>query len=214
MRQTALAFKSKKLNLEGVLATPSNLSPPYPAAVVCHSHPKLGGTMESAVVTAICRRLDQHGFATLRFNFRGVGQSEGTFSKGTAEREDLEAALRLMQVWRGVNSKRMAAVGYSFGAHVILQGLARYKAARALVLIAPPLAAFRGVALDREKRPTLFLVGTADKLARREDIREQVKGLPPPAEYVELPGADHSLRGHEEAVAEQVSEFLSRALAS
>ena len=150
MRQSAIGFQSKRASLDGVLSTPGELPPPYPAVVVCHAHPTLGGNMDSPLITAICRAADARGFATLRFNFRGVGSSEGEFTNGDREHEDVKAALDIMKRWPDVDGKRLALVAYSFSAGVALKGLKQTRAAKSLVLIAPPISSLQGSRANRE----------------------------------------------------------------
>ena len=78
--------------LAGILHLPDGPTP-CPAAVVCHPHPLMGGTMDSAVVVAVCGGLAVRGWATLRFDFRGAGRSEGTFDGGHGEIDDVAGAL-------------------------------------------------------------------------------------------------------------------------
>ena len=212
MRQTAISFKCKNISLEGALTFPQELTGPFPAAVLCHPHPLFGGNMENGVIMALARALDASGIATLRFDFRGVGTSEGKFSNGKEERQDLRAALDLVKKWPGINGKRLALVGYSFGAQVILQGLSDYKEAKALALLSPPLSSFAGSTVARNRRAKLFMVGEADRLANAQRLQEQVATLPPPVTFEVIPGTDHSWRGHEEEVAQRVAAFLAEAL--
>ena len=92
MRQSAIDFKSKKLTLEGIISSPEDGGASLPAIVVCHHHPALGGNMNSPLVAAVCRAASEMGFVTLRFNFRGVGNSDGEFSNGKREHDDVRAA--------------------------------------------------------------------------------------------------------------------------
>ena len=154
MRQTAIGFRSQGLSLEGVLTSPQGIEGELPTLVVCHPHPVLGGDMENAVVTAICRAADIRGLATLRFNFRGVGDSEGEFSNGKGEQRDLEAALRVARRWPGLDGKRVAVAGYSFGASVVLGGLRRCGAARCLAFVAPPIAAVKDSRIASDSGPS------------------------------------------------------------
>lgn len=212
VRQTAVSFKNKELTLEGVVSTPQGLSGPLPGAVLCHPHPVFGGTMESSVILGLARVLDQRGIASLRFNFRGVGASQGTFSNGTDEPEDLMAALDFFKRWPGVNSRRLALVGYSFGAQVVLKGLRQYRQAKALVLISPPLSSFAVSAGVHDRRARLFLVGERDRLVDAHRLKEQVASLPVPTTLEIVPGADHTWRGRELELAESVAGFLEQAL--
>ncbi len=211
VRQTSIGFKSKGLDLEGVISIPDGLPPLFMGTVVCHPHPLFGGSMDNVVVTAICQALNQRGIVSLRFNFRGVGDSEGSFSNGKEEQEDLKAALDVLKNWPGIDKSRLAIAGYSFGASVMLSGLPKYKDARALAFVSPPISAVKGSAAHKDKRPKLFLAGDRDKIAPPSQLEEALQEVSPPMEYHTLPGADHSLRGHESEVAEMVAEFLAAA---
>jgi hypothetical protein len=212
MRQSAIGFESKRATLDGVLTTPQELPPPYPAVVVCHAHPMLGGNMDSPLVTAICRAADARGFATLRFNFRGVGGSEGEFTNGDREHEDVRAALNVMKRWPGVDGKRLALVAYSFSAGVALKGLKQTKAARSLVLIAPPISSLHGPRARRDKRSMLFIVGRNDKISPTDELQRVLDDMADSVSFVEIPDADHGLIGHEGQVADKVAEFLAESL--
>ena len=214
MRQSSIAFKSKDVNLEGVIASPQELSGPFPGVVVCHPNPLFGGSMDNGVVLAVCRALVEEGFLTFRFNFRGVGDSEGTFTKGEKEQEDVRAALNLLRRWPGVDKRRLGLVGYSFGASMVLTALSRYKAAGAFVLISPPLAALDYAGIGRDKRPKLFIVGDRDRLVPYCSLKEKVlhtlgvESLHGSVDLQMVSGADHSWRGYEAEAAQQSTRFF------
>ncbi len=215
MRQTAIGFKSDVLSLEGVLATPDGpTAGRYPAVVVCHPHPMLGGDMDNPVVTAICRALDLRGIASLRFNFRGTGRSEGEFTNGPGEGNDAEAALETLSLWPGIDSARVGLAGYSFGATAILRGIAGFSAARCLALIAPPVSAVDGSDAARDKRPKLFISGENDRIAPPLELQRALDGFDASTQFFQVPGADHSLRGAENVVAEEVARFMAGALSA
>ena len=209
MRQTAISFKSKGLTLEGVLTVPQGQTGPFPAAVLCHPHPLFGGTMDNNVIAAVAEALDGVGIATLRFNFRGVPPSEGKSDDGKGEQQDIRAALDILKRWPDIDGKRLALVGHSFGAQVILRGLSKYGAARALILISPPLPAFGDSPIARSSTAKLFLIGSSDRLIGPEQLRERVAALPPPTEFREIREADHMWRGHEREAAQHVADFLA-----
>ncbi len=210
MRQSAVSFKSKDIALEGVVATPEDLSPPYPGVVVCHPHPLFGGDMNNQVVLMVCRALVEGGFATLRFNFRGVGNSDGSHTKGEKEPEDVRSALDFLCHWPGVDRRRLGLAGYSFGASTILSALDRYNGVKALAFISPPLRAVKSPRVATEKRAKLFIVGDRDKLVEAPSLKETIDTLPVPTEYSLVPEADHSWRGHEAQVAHEVAQFFAR----
>ena len=213
MRQTAIGFYSKRLSLEGVLAIPEQESGPFAAIVVCHPHPVLGGNMEHPVVTGICRAADSLGIASLRFNFRGVGDSEGEFTNGEGEQRDLKAALDVLRRWPGIDSKRVALAGYSFGASVVLGGLRMYKAGHSLALIAPPVSAVRDSRVRKDRRAKLFLVGQRDRVVPSAELQRVLDDVQPPLRFSEVPDADHGLQGQERVVAERVASFVADSLA-
>lgn len=212
MRQAAIGFDSKKASLEGILTTPQELPTPYPALVICHAHPMLSGSMNAPLISAITRAADKLGIATMRFNFRGVEGSGGEFSNGDKEQQDVKSALNVMKRWPGMNSKRIALVGYSFGAGVILNGLRHYKAASSLALISPPLTALQKSRITNDKRPKLFLVGQNDRVTSSVELQGQLDRVREPVQFREIPNTDHSLRGHEQEVAEAVAEFVMATL--
>ena len=95
MSVSSIAFKSKKLLLEGMLSIPDDKPGPYPGVVVCHSHPSFSGHMNEQVVSSICKLANSEGFATLRFNFRGTGDSEGRHDGGKGETKDVKSAVNM-----------------------------------------------------------------------------------------------------------------------
>ncbi|MDE2688336.1 MAG: dienelactone hydrolase family protein [Chloroflexota bacterium] len=198
------------MTLEGVLAMPQELPQPYPAIVMCHPHPLLGGNMDSPVVASVCRAASEAGFASFRFNFRGVEGSEGDFENGDSTHEDIKAALNIIRRWRGVDRKRMALCGYSFGAGAILRGLRHFKSARALALIAPPLSTVEESRIVKDKRPKLFVVGEHDRLVSSVRLQRALDGVREPVQFREVEGGDHSLAGLEWEVADEVVAFVSQ----
>ena len=169
--------------------------------------------MDNAVVMAICRAADTQGLASLRFNFRGVGASQGEFDNGVGEQEDVKAALDILRRWPDVDGRRLGLVGYSFGASVVLAGMRHYKAARGLVLIAPPLSSVGSSRIRKDKRPKLFIVGQTDGVVSSPELQREIDAVRAPVQFSEVEGADHSLLAHEEDVARRVLEFVMASLA-
>ncbi|MEE8389365.1 MAG: hypothetical protein V3S14_01025 [Anaerolineae bacterium] len=104
--------------LEGVLHRPKGPGP-FPAAVVCHPHPLMGGRMDDAIVVAVCRVLATRDWATLRFNFRGAGRSVGSFDDGRGEMDDVAGAVDFMCAQAKVDAKgqQKKSSGYLATAH-------------------------------------------------------------------------------------------------
>ena len=164
--------------------------------------------MDNPVVTAICSAAESQGMASLKFNFRGVGESQGQFSNGEREQYDLKAALNVLRRWPDIDPKRLALVGYSFGASVVLDGLRHCKAARSLVLIAPPISSVQGSRILKDQRPKLFLVGQRDRIVQSVELQRVLDEVRQPLEFSEIAGTDHGLSGHEDEVAERVVAFV------
>ena len=195
-------FPSGGLSLEGMLHLPP--STPAPGVVVCHPHPLYGGDMENNVVLTACQALAGRGFAALRFNFRGVGRSEGAFDRGIGEREDARAALAHLTALPEVDPKRVGLVGYSFGAMVAAEVASGDL--RALALISPPVA-FSDLRVAWGC-PALVLGGELDPVAPADRLR--ILGEAPGVEVRTVSGADHSWWGFEEELGETLADFLAR----
>lgn len=158
-------------------------------AILCHPLPTEGGTMHNKVVTMTSRALRECGIATLRFNFRGVGQSAGEFDHGRGELEDLRA----VAAWARTRHPGMALwlAGFSFGAWVSLRGAMALDAA-ALISIAPPVGRswdFDGIAPPT--MPWLVIQGEADEIVDASSVRLWAEGLPQPPQLVEMPDTSH-----------------------
>ena len=212
MKQTAIAFKSKRLTLEGVISLPDGLPQPYPAVVMCHPHPMLGGNMDNPLVTSVCRSACEAGFASFRFNFRGVEGSEGEFGNGDRVRDDIKSALNMIRRWPGVDGKLITLGGYSFGAAAILRGLRHFSVARSLALVAPPLSALAESRVVNDKRPKLFVVGQNDRLVSSVELQHMLDSVREPLQFREIPGGDHSLNGLEWEVADELVGFATKTL--
>ena len=216
MRQSAVAFKSKdrsgELSLEGVVAQPEGDSGPWPAVVVCHPHPLHGGNMDNNVVLAVTFALTEQGFATLRFNFRGVGNSEGEHTNGEMEGEDVLSALDMLKAWPGVDGNRMGLAGYSFGSGVVARNESAHKKAKALALISPSLEVVESTPLKKDKTPLFIITGDQDKLAQSGGLGAALESFSTRPDCQVVEGADHYWGGYEGKLAPQVCEFFAQQL--
>ena len=211
MRQSAVSFKVKGLSFEGVVAQPED-AVSIPGIVVCHPHPLVGGNMDNNVVLSLCSALATAGFVTLRFNFRGVGNSEGEHSKGVLEQHEVLGALELLKAWPGVDGRRLGLAGYSFGSSVILSNSALHKKASAFALISPPLAALEGTELKKNKQPALVVAGDRDKLVQSERLAEVLETFSRPPVCQIVSGSDHYWFGYEDQLAPRVVDFFAEAI--
>ncbi len=157
-------------------------------AVICHPNPPDGGTLHNKVVTMCARALNEHGIATVRFNFRGVGQSEGVFDNGRGEVLDLVAVAEWAQ-----QSKPQAALwlaGFSFGSWVALLG-ARQLPVRQMISIAPPvgLRDFSGVLPPA--CPWLLIQGEDDEIVSAPGVLAWAEAQKPMPQIVRMPETGH-----------------------
>lgn len=162
--------------------------------------------MENSVVQSVVRRLQREGAATLRFNFRGAGRSEGRYDEGSGETADAKAACRYLIERSGAT--RLTLAGYSFGAVVALRAGHDDASVERLVAIAPPLGMFSVDFLDGCTKEKLFLIGDRDQYCSLEVFERTVAGLSPPLATERLAGADHFFSGFEEKLAEHAARFV------
>jgi len=206
-REERLKFSVASLELEGILHLPP-AEGSSPGVVVCHPHPLYGGDMSSSVVVAICRALAEASIIAFRFNFRGVGRSQGSFADGIGEREDVEAALALLSSVERAEPARMGLAGYSFGAAVASAVAFEEERVRALALVSPSLPAASWEQLGRYAKPKFLLCGSEDSFVSAERLRR----LPDPYQWEVIPGADHFWWGYEGKLATKVSTFFATVL--
>ena len=214
MRQSAVMFKAKGLNFEGVVATPDGVGAgsKCPGVVMCHPHPLFGGNMDNNVVLSVTYGLVQQGFATIRFNFRGVGNSEGEHTKGELEYQEVLGALDLMQAWDGVDGGKIGLAGYSFGTRVILIHPEVQKKPRVFAFISPSMEALETATLKKDKRPKLIISGDRDKLLQSEKLAPVLDSFATPPVLKRIKGADHYWMGMEDILVKEVSQFFAENL--
>lgn len=188
------------LDLEAVWDLPDQV--PHTAVVLCHPHPLMGGSMDAPLIRGIARHMSGGGFAVLRFNFRGVGGSEGGWGGGTAEIEDVAAAVDAAEATHGDIPAVIA--GWSFGAHTALRWQARADDARPYAGIAPPVNMTGGndlplpVALPPADR--LFVIGDRDQFTAVADLEAYAREVG--ARFEVLPGSDHFFAFRDRQVAD------------
>ncbi len=180
------------------------------AALVLHPHPLHGGTMHNKVVFRAARALHKAGYETLRFNFRGVGHSTGTFDNGAGESEDARLALDYL-LDKLPTAHDVIVAGFSFGSAIGLRvGCADPRVTKLIAIGAPVRMYDRAVLLACTK-PKLFIHGTADELAPLAPIAELVLSLPPEnnCQLVKIAGAGHFFDDHLEEMMAVVTEFAT-----
>ena len=207
MRQSAVSFDADGLTFEGVVAQPDAGTGPWPGVVICHPHPLHGGSMDNNVVLALALGLAQEGFVTLRFNFRGVGGSQGEHTKGEKESEEVLGALGLIKTWPDTNGK-IGLAGYSFGTSVILGHGELYPEADAIALVSPPFRAVEGTPLKKSKVPALIVTGDRDRLVDSTQLDAELANFNNAPEFKLFDGVDHFWYGQEARLVPEVSRFF------
>ena len=211
MKKIRVSFPSGELFLEGVLAIPEGAGP-FPAVIVCHPHPLYGGSMDNNVVYSLSEALTQASLASFKFNFRGVGGSQGEFGQGIGEQEDVEAAISFINTVKKVDSKRIGLAGYSAGAGFALPVGLNDVRIKALAAISPPLPMFDFDFLKGCPKPKLFISGSRDNFTPADQFLEFCQNLPAPKEYESIEGADHFWWGYESRLAAKVTAFFTKVL--
>ena len=211
MKKTRVSSSSGGLILEGILAIPEGTGP-FPAVIVCHPHPLYGGSMDNNVVNSLSETLARSSLASLKFNFRGVGGSQGEFGQGIGEREDVEAAISFTSTVKEVDSKRIGLAGYSAGAGFALPVGFNDDRIRALAAVSPPLPMFDFDFLKSCPKPKLLISGSKDELIPIDQFLEFCQNLPEPKECESIEGADHFWWGYESSLAAKVTAFFTKVL--
>jgi alpha/beta superfamily hydrolase len=202
-------------SLEAILdeAATGNAAQPAAAVVFAHPHPQFGGTMHTKAVYQGAKGLTRIGCAVLRFNFRGVGRSEGAFDQGDGEKADFAAALDYMSA--RYPGTRLWSAGFSFGAWVALEVGAVDDRVSALIGIAPPVATsvsgmeytFPNTLVST--KPKFFIQGEADEVCPLEGMWTFYSKLEEPKELVVIDAANHLFEGQAAEVGEALEELLA-----
>lgn len=178
------------------------------AAVVCHAHPLHGGMMHFKVVFRAAKALQAQGAAVLRFNFRGVGRSEGTHDHGRGEQDDARAALD--EMGRRYPGLPLLIGGFSFGSSMALHVAASDPRPRAVVVLGFPVAKSPDPDVVRAPAvPRLFVQGEHDEFGSAEALRARVGPLDPPSAFRVVQGADHFFSGHLDALQAEVESWAA-----
>jgi alpha/beta superfamily hydrolase len=187
--RTPLDIAGPAGTLEALLEDPGGHATRF--AVVCHPHPLHGGTLHNKVVFILARALQERGIPTLRFNYRGVGRSAGSYDDGRGETEDALSVI----AWgrRRWPAAGLVLAGFSFGAAVALRAALAAGAAH-LISVAPPVARLPQP-LPRPDCRWLLVQGDADQLVDCRDVLAWAQGFAPPPTVRVFPGCDHFFHG-------------------
>jgi alpha/beta superfamily hydrolase len=197
--------------LEGRVEDPAPGVEPAVVGVVCHPHPLHGGTMQNKVVHTLGRAMQQLGAPTLRFNFRGVGSSAGSYDQGIGELDDALAACAWAR--RRWHCDDLWLAGFSFGAAIALQAAARVAPAK-LVTVAPPVGRLIITPVERPSCPWLVVQGDRDELVDARVVQSWVGAFGDPPRLAVLEGAEHFFHGRLVELRGKVSAFLGNMAAA
>jgi len=182
-----------------------------PMALVLHPHPQHGGTMNNKIVYTLYQCFVRRGFSTLRFNFRGVGRSQGSFDRGEGELSDAAAALDWLQTYNP-NAPFSWIAGFSFGAWIGMQLLMRRPEIESFIAISPPANMYDFTFLAPCPSSGLILQGDQDTVVPVEAVQRLVTKLSHQRDikidFRKIAGADHYFADRLDAIASHVDAYL------
>jgi uncharacterized protein len=193
--------------LEALLEDPQG-SPAAAFGVICHPHPLYGGTMHNKVVHTVARACQERGMPTLRFNYRGVGASAGSYDEGRGETQDALAVVAAGRArWPDA---ALTLAGFSFGGMVSLCAAAAAAPAR-LISVAPAVMYAELASIARPACPWLIVQGEADEIVDSRQVQAFAARFEPPPQLVILPGVGHFFHGRLEQLRDAALAFLAAA---
>ena len=174
--------------LECVADVPAPADERPATIVLCHPHPLHGGSMHNKVVTIMERSMRELGLRTIRFNFRGAGDSEGEHDEGYGETDDLFAVTEWVRQVRPEDELWLG--GFSFGSYITLRAAQNLKLGQ-LISIAPPVDRYEFSSIQHPECPWLVVQGDEDEVVALEDVNCWIEDLDPPPEYLVMEMAGH-----------------------
>ena len=194
-------FNSNDLLIEGLLDERAGGK----GVVISHPHPLYGGNMYAAGVESIVHAYWKKGYTTLRFNFRGVGNSQGRYENGIGEQQDVQAALTFLSE---TGLKKIDLAGYSFGAWVNAHAILQDTLVERMVMVSPPVGFmdFKEVAVIECLK--LVVTGSQDQIAPPELIKKILPAWNPEARFEVIEGADHFYGGYLERLETVLDTYL------
>jgi uncharacterized protein len=192
--------------LEGILKPEEpNMQARY-TALICHPHPLGGGTMHNKVVFKTAQVLQTLGLPALRFNFRGVGHSTGTYDEGRGEMDDVRYALEFLS--HRYPGLPVVLAGFSFGSWIGLRVGCMDDRVQAMIGLGTPARLFGNDYLQGCHKPKQFIHGTQDELAPYEMMSQWFELVPAPKSLMIVDGADHFFQGRLEEVQAMITSFI------
>jgi len=180
------------------------------AVIICHPHPLYGGSMDNGVVSTMQRSSRKMGWGTLRFNFRGVGRSDGTYGEGKGEAEDVRAVASYLFEQ---GTKELHLAGYSFGAWVALKALGLGLQPASMMLISPPIDFLEFSRLELPAKPCLITLGSQDDFCTFDSLQKWLSMQHSAEKFARVevfPDCDHFYGGNEIILCKRISAFLKK----
>ncbi len=179
-----VGFSSGNLNIEGMLSYDNEKK----GVVITHPHPLYGGNMYNFVVESIHNAYRKKDYATLRFNFRGVGKSQGEYGEGDGEKDDVMAAIAFL---KDLGIEKTDLAGYSFGAWVNAMIDEKKAGIDNMIMVSPPVALLDFDNLAPISCLSLVVTGEKDDIAPPDSVKSMVKTWNPHAGFEVIPATDH-----------------------
>ena len=203
MTEKSVVFESGELKLEGLLDRAEGDA----GVVITHPHPQYGGTMHNNVVESLVKAYQKAGYTTLRFNFRGMGRSEGHYDEGVGEQADVRGAVAHLKNL-GLNAVDLA--GYSFGAWVNAQAIGNLNDVVRMIMVSPPVNFMDFSFLQYTPGIQLIIASSRDDIAPPDMIQKMLPQWNKDSAFHIIQGADHFYWGETGEIESIVGGFLKR----
>jgi alpha/beta superfamily hydrolase len=184
-----ITFLSEEYKIEGLL----NQRDEKKGVVVTHPHPLYGGDMYNLVVESIVHVYHMKGYSTLKFNFRGVGRSQGTYDNGVGEQKDVLSALSFLA---DMGMEKIDLAGYSFGAWVNAHALQKDTLTEQMIMVSPPVGFMDFNSIGKMNSLKFVVTGNRDDIAPADVIEKMMSTWNPTARFEVIDGADHFYGGY------------------
>lgn len=208
MTQGRMSLMGPAGQIEACMSPPIFSSAHHAVAVVCHPHPLHGGSLDNKVTATLARTFSALGVPAMRFNFRGVGASNGNYAAGIGETEDALAVIRQAQdMYPG---RALWLAGFSFGAYVALRA-SQFIEANRLITVAPPVNLYDFSALPIPDCPWLLIHGKEDEVVPYKDVLRWASRIYPAPQTIYLDGVGHYFHGQLKTLQVLVGDYLTSA---
>ena len=203
MTEKSVDFESGDLKLEGLLDRAEGDA----GVVITHPHPQYGGSMQNNVVESLVKSYGKAGYTTLRFNFRGMGRSEGHYDEGVGEQADVRGPVAYL---KGLGMASVDLAGYSFGAWVNAQAIGNLNDVVRMIMVSPPVNFMDFSFLSYTPKIQLIIAGSRDDIAPPDMIQKMLPQWNKDSAFHIIQGADHFYWGETGEIESIVGDFLER----